>query len=143
MSILKKLIPGWGREVVLKVYMIHERDSEFEWKPELEDFCRGYDAVVRSHLLDITYESARLDVMINRMVLGGKEVPESLLSRAEEIDDLLASGTHWRNRAFDIKILVDKESVKGDDGDLVSIGRLRSEVTRILEKSDPWYLMVE
>jgi hypothetical protein len=143
MSLLQKLIPGWGREVVLRVYMIHERDSEFEWKPELEDLCRRYDAVVRAHLMNIDYESARLNVMVNRMVFQGKEVPESLLSRINEIDDLLASGIHWRNRAFDIRILVDKESVRGDDKGLVSVGRLRDEVTRILEKSDPWYMMVE
>ncbi|OYT42202.1 MAG: hypothetical protein B6U86_00720 [Candidatus Altiarchaeales archaeon ex4484_43] len=143
MDILKKLIPGWGEEVIFRIYMIHERDSEFEWKPELETLCRDYDARVRSHTLDITYESARLDMMTNRLISQNKEIPESLVSKIDEIDDLLESGTHWNNKVFNITISVDRESLRENKIDPDSIEKLRREVMRILEDSDPWYLSLE
>jgi len=143
MNILKKLIPGWGEEVILRIYMIHERDSEFEWKPELEAICKDYDARVRSHALDIAYESARLDMMTNRLISQNKEIPESLLSKIDEIDDLLDSGIHWNNKVFNITISVDRESLRGNRIDRDSIEKLRREVMRILEDSNPWYLSLE
>jgi len=143
MGILEKLIPGWKKEVIFRAYMLHDRDSEFEWKPELETLCKDYDARVRSHPWDITHESARLDMMTNRLISQNREIPESLLSKMEEIDDLLESGMHWNSRAFNITISVDQESLRENKIDPDSIEKLREEAMRILEDSDPWYLSLE
>ncbi len=144
MRILERLIPGWGRrEVVFRAYVIHERDSEFEWKPKLEDLCRNYDARLRSYIIEIIHESARLNMLVSHLLSENREISDSLISKIDEIEYMLQFGLHFTNRVFDIRISVDRESLGGDEASEGVIGKLREEAVRILEDSDPWYFSLE
>lgn len=144
MNTLKKVISGLKRrKVIFKAYMIHERDSEFEWKPELAELCENYYAKIKSDMMDVAHESLRLDLAASGLITTAGEVPESLLSKIENIDDLIQSGMHWRNKVFNITISVNPEELKERNIGQGSLEKLRDEATKILEDSDPWYLLLE
>ncbi len=131
------------RDVILEVYVIHHRDSEFEWKPLLDDLCEDYYVKVKLNKMDIIYEAMRLDMHVTDSALSGDGAMESLMSKMECIEDIKQEGVQLANKAFIIKILVNPEELKMKNIDMNSIEKLKEDVVAILEDSNPRYLSLE
>lgn len=131
------------RKIVFKAYMIHERDSEFEWKPALAKLCEAYYAKIRSNMMDIAHESMRLNMMASGLLTAEGGISELTLSKMENIEDIMRSGMHWRSKVFSITISVNPEELEEKNVDDGSLEKLRDEAARILEDSEPWYLSLE
>ena len=124
-------------------YMIHEKDSAYEWKPELEDLCGTYHASIGSHQFDVLHEHTRLNMLAGRLISEGRETRDSLLSKLGSIEEMVDYGFHYKSRVFNVTISVDEDELREKEIDRESIDELRTEALKILEGSNPWYLELE
>lgn len=144
MNVVQQIVANLKRrKVVFQAYMINKRESEFEWKPQLENLCKNYCARLSTNKINLVYESVRITLMIKNILNSNNEVPPALAEKAENLGNLLDSRAHLISEVFNVRLLVNPNELIEKNVSSESLNKLREEATKILMDSNPLYISFE